>query len=225
LMQCPFSSYGSRASASQDLLDTMTRYLITIMTAATLAGGCAKEPPPISVNEFLDKPFLLDAAMVRCSQDRLATRYEVECVNAREAVARIAVKEDAVRKAEMDARSDAKRRALRRTQSAAAAARRQAAEAVRRREEAEYLAQFGVVPGPDGAGTGSNDAGSTANSPLAVIAEPTNPNQSSIDYGQAEPATDGGNAPIATTAPVEDDGSSLDAIREELQRRNKAGVD
>ena len=101
------------------------------------------------MTEFVENPILLEAALVRCSQDRRDSRYDQECINAREAVNRIEAKEEEIRRAELEARSDAKRRELRRTQEAQAEARRRAEEAERLREEAEYLAQFGVLPPED----------------------------------------------------------------------------
>ena len=71
-----------------------------------MLAGCAKEPPPRSVNEFVENRILLEAVMVRCSQDRAKTRYDAECVNARQAVSRIQAKEEADDKAEFEARSD-----------------------------------------------------------------------------------------------------------------------
>ena len=118
-----------------------------------LAGCADKEPPARTVTEFVDNPILLEAAMVRCSRDRNETRYQQECINAREAVNRIEAKEEAVRRAELEARSESKRKALRRMQEAQAEARRRAEEAERLREEAEYLAQFGVLPPSEEAGS------------------------------------------------------------------------
>lgn len=200
----------------------MTRYWITTLIVAALAAGCNEKPPATSVNEFLDKPILLEAAMVRCAQDRLATRYEAECVNAREAVSRISVKEEAARKAEMDARSESKRKALRRTQRAAAESRRRTADAMKSREEAEYLAQFGVAPtdGTEAPTTSESDT-NAGNLPLAIIPEQAEPDQDPVDYGQTEPATDGGNAPSMTVEPVEEESVGLNEIREELQRRRE----
>ncbi len=180
-----------------------------MIIAATFLTGCSKEQPPTSVNEFLDKPILLEAAMVRCSLDRSGTRYEAECVNAREAVSRISVKEEATRKAEMDARSQAKRRALRRTQRAAAEARRRVAEAARLREEADYLAQFGVLPDNEAGGEMREQVGATS-VPTAVV-----PEQDVVGQSIA------GDAPTSTEAPVDESNTDLDAIRKELNRRNE----
>ena len=90
--------------------------------------------------------------MVRCQQNRQESRYDQECINARAAVQRIQVKEEGTRRAELEARSERKRAALRRTQQAAAEARRRSQEAERLRKEAEYLAQFGVLPPTDDGG-------------------------------------------------------------------------
>lgn len=194
---------------------------LLLIAGLLLAGACSQEPPPRSVTEFLDDPLLLEAALVRCTQNRSATRYEAECVNAREAVKQIEAKEEARRRAELEAASARKRDALRRTQEAAAAARRRVAEAEKRRQEAEYLAQFGVLP-EDGAAAGETGT----NVPMAVIPEaedqPLDDEYVENPFDEPDPAqappTDGGNAPVVETS--EDTGADLDSIREELRRRN-----
>ncbi len=128
----------------------MRRRLTLLVCGIALLAACAKEPPPRSVSEFLENPILLEAAMVRCSQDRARSKYEAECVNARQAVARIQAKEEAERQKALEAQSERKRKAIRRAQEAAAEARRRAAENERQRREAEYLAQFGVLPPAEG---------------------------------------------------------------------------
>lgn len=104
--------------------------------------ACTKEPPPVSVNEFLDKPRLLEAAMVSCAEDRSRMKYEAECVNAREAVNRLEARQERLRREERERQSELKREALRRTQEAAAVARQRALEEERRRKEDEYLGVF-----------------------------------------------------------------------------------
>ena len=84
--------------------------------------------------------------MVHCAQNRSTTKYEVECVNAREAINLLARAEDDARRAELEEQSERKRRALRRTQEAVSEARRRAAEAEQQRIESEYLGQFESVP-------------------------------------------------------------------------------
>lgn len=193
-----------------------------------MVAGCAEEPQPRSVNDFLDNPILLEAAMVRCSQDRSRTRYDAECVNARQAVDRIQAKEEAAARAALEARSESKRNALRRTQAAAAEARRRAAEAQRQREEAEYLAQFGVLPSGNATVETAVDEG---NLPIAEIPEardePVSTRDEPISNGVYEdplPATDGGNAPVSQPEP-ETTATDLESIRDELRRRNEEGGD
>lgn len=202
---------------------TMLSRLTILVLGAMFLAGCADDaPPPRTVTEFLDNPILLEAAMVRCSRDRRETRYDPECVNAREAVNRIAAKEEATRRAELEARSEAKRRALRRTQEAQAEARRRAEEAERLRKEAEYLAQFGVLP-PSDDGTEEDDT-DAANAPIAVVPEVGAEDQPSEVYGETLPAGDGANAPtvqIETASESQDSSADLDDIREELRRRNE----
>ncbi len=67
--------------------------------------------------------------MVRCGQNRSETKYLEECVNARDAINQIEVGEKQARRAELEAQSERKRQALRRTQAAAAAARQLALDA------------------------------------------------------------------------------------------------
>ena len=198
----------------------MRRHLTLIIGGIGLLAGCEEEQPPRSTMEFLDNPIMLEAAMVRCSQDRAATRYDAECMNARQAVQQIEAKEEVARQAEFDARSKSKRQALRRTQEAAAQARRRAAEAERLRIEAEYLAQFGVAPPREEQSSEVQvDAGNT---PLAVIPGAEQPVELSTGPGDVIPATDGGNAPGIAIQPEEEaPASDLESIRDELQRRNE----
>ena len=121
------------------------KYLIISLSVFSLLVACDKEVTPRTVTEFKENPNLLEAAMVHCAQNRSTTKYEVECINAREAINLIARAEDDARKVDLEAQSERKRRALRRTQEAAAEARRRAAEADRQRIEDEYLGQFDSV--------------------------------------------------------------------------------
>ena len=198
----------------------MTRQLTTLLIGIGLLAGCAPEEPPArTTTEFVDNPMLLEAAMVRCQQNRRESRYDQECINAREAVKRIQAKEEEVRRVELEERSERKRAALRRTQQAAAEARRRAEEAERLREEAEYLAQFGVLP-PTEDTMDPADALPEGNLPLAVIPEAEVQEQTGSAYGDVVLPTDGGNAPVAEPVPDEEPAGDLGAIREELQRRN-----
>jgi len=156
--------------------------------------------------------------MVRCSQDRAKTRYDAECVNARQAVSRIQAKEEADDKAEFEARSDSKRAALRRTQAAVSEARRRAAEARRQQEEADYLAQFGVLPD----GTDENaDPLVSGNSPMAVVpdADAGAPGQESY----VEPPVPGQAEATPVESQSDEAATDLESIRDELRRRNEEG--
>lgn len=113
---------------------------------------------------------MLEAAVVRCAQNRAESRYDVECINAREAVKIIEAREEVADRARLEAESERKRQALRRTQQAAEEARRRAEEERRRQEEAEYHAQFGDTlqrAMPPGA--------VPSNAPVAVLPEPPAP--------------------------------------------------
>jgi hypothetical protein len=200
----------------------MTLRLTTLIVGLALVAGCAKPPPPRSVQEFLDNPIVLEAALVRCSRNRSETRYEAECVNAREANKIVAAREEAERRAEFEAQSERKRQALRRAQEAAAEARRRAAEAEKRREEAAYLAQFGELPPDDSRQAEQSDTG---NVPIAVIPEPSDETANAADDGYSEPlvtpASSASNAPVAEMEPEPEPARDLDDIREELKRRNE----
>ena len=191
------------------MTNVMNMRFTALLLGFVLLAGCAEEVPPPSVQDYLDDPNALEAAVVRCAANRSETRYDAECINARQAVSIIEAKEERARRAAFEAESDKKRQALRRTQQAAAEARRRAEEMERQRREAAYLAQFGELPPSDEAG----DEADTSNAPGAVY-EPVEGGVLNQPYDEA-PAVDGGNAPTVETAPEGD----LDAVREELRRR------
>jgi hypothetical protein len=180
---------------------TTTRLVIICATTILLAG-CTEEPPPRSVGEFLENRILLEATMVRCGENRNESKYDAECVNAREAINRIAAEEEKARRQSLEAQFERKRRLLRRTQEAAAEARRRADEARRRREEAEYLGVFeDEPPGTDTEGALPPESNVGSNSTQLTI-EPNDAEQA--------PANEAGQA-----------GQDLEAIREELRRRQE----
>ena len=188
-----------------------TMRLVITGGVISLLAACAEEPPPRSVGEFLENRILLEATMVRCGENRNQSKYEVECVNAREAINRIATEEEGARRAEIEAQFERNRRSLRRTQEAAAEARRRAADARRRREEAEYL---GIYP----------------DMPPSTDTEGALPPGSSVDGGnvdQTQDPGDVGQAPADATpadaTPAEGETEQdLEAIREELRRRQES---
>lgn len=166
-----------------------------------LLVACSEEPPPISAAEFMENPRLLEATMIRCAQNRSESRYDVECINARDAVNRLEVVEAKSRREELEVQSERKRQALRRTQEAAAEARRRTLEAQRLREEQEYLGIFDPAAA-ESAATEDN-AGAASNAPGMEIAVPDE------------------NQPIPEKIPVQPE-TDLGAIREELKRRQES---
>ena len=181
----------------------MTRRLTILLATTLVLAACAeKEQPPRTVSEFVENPILLEAAIVRCSRNRTELRYDQECMNAREAVKLVEAKEEEVRRAELEARSEAKRRALRRRQEAVAEAQRMAEDDRRRREEAEYLAQFGVLPPSDD--NKDEEELPAGNVPLAIVPE-SDTSDAPLSSGEALPAGDGSNAPVVETAPTDEE--------------------
>lgn len=191
----------------------MNLRVIPILGGFVILAGCTEDVPPPTVQEYLDDPIALEAAMVRCSANRAETRYRAECVNARQAVALIEAKEERERRAAFEAESAAKRAALRRRQEAAAEARRRAEEAARLREEAEYLAQFGELPPREDEQETAEE--SAVNAPAAIV-PPAPDEEVSPPAGESLPPA-GSNAPTVETEPT----PGLEAIREELRRRNE----
>jgi hypothetical protein len=212
---------------------TMNKILMpTLLCSCLFLAACSDERPARSVQEFMDNPQFLEAAVVRCSQNRTESRYDKECVNARQAVSLIEAREERARRDKLEAESELKRDALRRTQRAAAAAREHAAERERLRKEAEYLAQFGVTPEP---AVKSDLPQLEANTPGAVIPRPVQSQQpTSVPKSQepsvvfdepvrsnseSMPASDGGNAPGSKTQPEAE--TDLNSVRDELRRRQE----
>ena len=181
---------------------------VTISLAGMLLAGCDEPKAPVTVAEFMENPRLLEATMVRCGQNRSEMKYEAECVNARDAVNRLERAAERERRLQLEAQSDRKRQALRRTQEAAAAARRRAEEEQRRRQEAAYLGVF-----EDGSAV-SHEAPvqapppATGNAPVAEYDAPPTPETLSEEV------------PVIDGSPAES--SDLEAVREELRRRQEA---
>ena len=192
----------------------MKNSLSMLLCGFLLAAGCAEEAPPRSVADFLDKPIVLEATVVRCARNRSESRYDAECVNARQAVSIIEAKEERARRDAFEAQSSAKRDALRRTQQAAAEARRRAAEADRKRKEAEYLAQFGELP-PVPEDTADVDQ-TADNAPGMAISGPEQQPETGSAPTNSQSDADDGNTADADSEPP----NTLDAIRDELRKRD-----
>ena len=171
---------------------------IALAAVVVFVAACTEPPPPRTVSTFLEHPNLLEAALVRCTKNRSESRYDTECLNAREAVKRIEAKDEATRRADLEVQSQRKRDALRRTQRAATEARRRTAEYMARSEEAAYLAQFGETPAAE-------ERSAASNKPLAIISEAVN---------NAPMLPTGSNVPIIEVMPKEIDPD--DAIIEDV---------
>ena len=162
--------------------------------------------------------------MVRCGQNRSEMKYETDCVNARDAINRLERAEERARRAELEAQSERKRLALRRTQEAAAAARRRAQEEQRRREEAEYLGIFedgtATTDGAPAPQPGNTTAAvpTTGNAPTAEVIPPES---APAPVEEALPAPSDDVPPVQNDEPAPD-ASDLEAVREELRRRQQS---
>lgn len=195
----------------------MKRRVTSLLSAFAILVGCAEEAPPRSVQDFLADPIALEAALVTCLADRVESRYEPECVNARQASSIIAAREERERRDRAEAESERKRAALRRTQQAAAEARRRAEVAEQRRKEAEYLAQFGELPPRED--EMESDESNVINAPTAIV--PPAAEEQNLQPSDTALPPPGSNAPVAEQETEE--APNLDAIREELRRRNEGG--
>ena len=106
------------------------------------------------------------------------------------------------------------------------------AEAERKRREAEYLAQFGVLPPAE---DGSTEPLPEGNLPTAVVPEAVEEPDPGLAYGgtppvyedvrpvqeEVPPAVESANAPVAEPAPEAEPPSDLASIRDELKRRSE----
>jgi hypothetical protein len=186
--------------------------IIICLIGLSLVAACSEEPPPTSVSEFMESPRLLEATMVRCAQNRTETKYMPECVNARDAVNRLERVEERSRRESLELQSERKRQALRRTQEAAASARRRADEEQRRRAEAEYLGIFEELPAD------SNGSGVVQPAPMDSAPSPA----SNAPGADVPPAAESDQAELVEfEEAAAEPGSDLEAVREELKRRQQ----
>ncbi len=174
---------------------------------AVLTAGCADDPPPRKVTDFLEDPIGLEATLARCNANRSTTRDDPECKNAREANNRLAAEEEKRRQAEFELESQRKRDAIRQRNEAAAAAARRAEEAARAREEALYEQQF------DNVDPSTSPQTAPTNTPAAEPPAADNAAQMpAVEDSGSAPAADENIAPPA---------SDLEQLRQELNRRNQ----
>lgn len=183
-----------------------TRLCANLMLCAGVMSlaSCSEEQPRTTA-EFLENPRLLEATMVRCSANRAELKYTTECANAREAVDRLAVREEEAKRSQLEAESIRKREALRRSRQAAEEAQLRAEELERLRREAEYLGQFDEVPAADQRDVPVTNPAPTTNDLAPPPANDTTPVPDEV--------------PPASTLP--DAETTLDDVREELRRRQQ----
>jgi hypothetical protein len=196
---------------------------VLVFVLSALAA-CGEEPAPHSVGEFIEDPILLEATMVRCGQDRAASRYEPECINARDAAGAMAKAREEASRRELETESERKRQALRRAQEAAAAARRRVQEAQRKKEEAEYYGEFDPLPREEQVpGTPDDtDRDREEREPVDPPAASTPPASAIAADAAAQPEPEV-SLPVSDDASASDPataaGTDLEGVREELKRR------
>lgn len=187
---------------------------VSLCVSALLLSSCSKETPRTTA-EFLENPRLLEATMVRCAANRAEMKYTEECVNAREAVDRLAVRDEEANRSQLEAESIRKREALRRARQAAEEAQLRAEELERLRREAEYLGQFDEVPAA-GSNESYNDSYESNEPVNESLGNEPGVGPAAVD-NPAPPASDNN---AATALPEAD--ATLDEVREELRRRQES---
>jgi len=91
------------------------KFLLVIGSACGLflLAACAEEQPPVSASQFMENSRLLEATMVRCARNRSETKYDAECVNARDAVNRLEAANERDRREQLEAQSESAEGVLR----------------------------------------------------------------------------------------------------------------
>ena len=95
------------------MLSTLTVALCMLLTA------CGNDAPPRSVQDFEDDRAALDAKLLSCRADRRKAIDDIECQHARIAGNRIAMADEAERRAQLERNSQRQLDALRRQRAAA----------------------------------------------------------------------------------------------------------
>lgn len=175
---------------------------LSLAIFACVLASCSQEPPR-TVLELMENPRLLEATMVRCAANRTELKYTEECQNAREAVDKMASREEESSRERLEAESVRKRDALRRARQAAEAARTRADEAERLRREAEYLGQFEDLPADRESALPANGANASNEAAAPPAVPSTAPQDAAPQPAEAAP----------------DSGATLEEVREELRRR------
>ncbi len=198
-----------------NFLDSLNFRHVGPLLVAIGVVACSEGPQPRTVSDFLEDPIGLEATLTRCNADRGRTRDEPECVNAREANNRLAAEEQRNLERELELESQRKLDAIRRRNEAAAEAARRAEEAARAREEALYEQQFENLPveqsESDAVTTPEPIAPDEVSDAMAPAPENVAPAMQEAAPVDAQPAP-----------PPEPAASDLEALRQEMNRRNSA---
>jgi hypothetical protein len=79
-----------------------------------LLGACSAPPPPArTVEDFMEEPAVMQGVIGACDADKQRAAHDVECANARMALERKSVAEDAKHKQDLDAQSEKLREQIR----------------------------------------------------------------------------------------------------------------
>lgn len=124
---------------------------MAIAVAALCFGlaGCA-EPEPRSFAEFMEDRIAREGTLVRCDANRQEALGDIECANARRAMAVIALRQEREWRADLERESEAKMEALAREMAERERIAREAALAAARAEREAYEEMW---PRQEGANT------------------------------------------------------------------------
>jgi len=112
-------------------------------------AGCVEPPPPRTFNDFMEDRIAREGTLARCGEDSRATLNDIECANARRAMATIALREERERREALELESERKLAALRDQMALRERAEREAAAAAEAAAQAAYEA-FWRENSPDG---------------------------------------------------------------------------
>jgi hypothetical protein len=85
----------------------------TLLFAAVVAACSPPQPEPRTVLDFMEDGLARDGVLTRCNRDRDATLDDVECANARRAVATLGIEAERARAGELERESERKLAAAR----------------------------------------------------------------------------------------------------------------
>ncbi len=191
----------------------MKRLLVALAAGAVLAA-CSEAPPARTFDYYMANELALESTLVRCNADRMRTRDDPDCINARIAVERLAkMEEEAVRarqKAEALRARAAKLRQERLEQERLRAARESRSEPTYREDNYAEDPYAGTYPYP-------------GSEPADLIWSGTGGASPAPPAGELPVVADDGVAPPASK-PIEADEvrAEIKRLEEELRHRREA---